>query len=96
MHTPEFEFEKDIDKVRNAAETNDLEWLIVQDNDFSTWRHFRNRYWPAKYIVDPNGDLRFRHFGEGKYAETEHAIRLLLTEAGNDVSDIEPEFQLKQ
>ncbi len=81
--------------MRNAAETNDLGWLIVQDNDFSTWRSFNNRYWPAKYILDPSGFLRFTHFGEGKYAETEHVIRSLLTEAGQDVSLIEPEFPLQ-
>ena len=80
--------------MRNAAVENDLQWLIVQDNDYTTWRSFNNRYWPAKYMVDPNGNLRFRHFGEGQYAETEQAIRLLLTEAGNDISDIDPTFKL--
>ena len=92
MHTPEFDFEKDIENVRKATEENDLRWLIVQDNEYSTWRYFTNRYWPAKYIFDPAGNLRFRHFGEGKYAETEQAIRLLLTEAGNDVTGIEPTY----
>lgn len=96
VHTPEFAFEKDIEKVRDAAQENDLDWLIVQDNDYSTWRSFNNRYWPAKYMIDPNGVLRFRHFGEGAYAETEDAIRLLLTEAGEDVSDITPRFALDQ
>ena len=95
MHTPEFDFEKDIDNVRNAAEENELGWLIVQDNDYSTWRFFNNRYWPAKYIFDTGGNLRFQHFGEGKYAETEQVIRLLLTEAGNDVTGIEPSYPLQ-
>lgn len=95
MHTPEFDFEKDIENVRKAAEENDLRWLIVQDNEYSTWRYFTNRYWPAKYIFDPAGNLRFRHFGEGKYAETEQAIRLLLNEAGNDVTGIEPTYPLQ-
>ncbi len=80
--------------MREAAEENDLDWLIVQDNDFSTWRYFNNRYWPAKYILDTNNNLRFQHFGEGKYAETEQVIRLLLTEAGNDVAGIEPTYPL--
>ena len=80
--------------MESAAQENDLDWLIVQDNDYSTWRSFNNRYWPAKYIIDPKGNLRFRHFGEGRYADTENAIRLLLTEAGNDVSDITPRFTL--
>ena len=96
VHTPEFGFEKQIKNVREAAAENDLEHLIVQDNDYSTWRSFNNRYWPAKYIFDPDGFLRFAHFGEGKYAETEHVIRLLLTEAGHDVSGIEPTFVLEQ
>ncbi len=95
MHTPEFDFEKDIDNVRNAAEENELGWLIVQDNEYSTWRFFNNRYWPAKYIFDTSGNLRFQHFGEGKYAETEQVIRLLLTEAGNDVTGIEPTYILE-
>ena len=95
MHTPEFDFEKDIDKVRAAAEENELGWLIVQDNEYSTWSYFNNRYWPAKYILDPQGKLRFRHFGEGKYAETEQVIRLLLTEAGNDVSGVVPTYLLE-
>ena len=68
----------------------------MQDNDYSTWRSFNNRYWPAKYMIDPDGVLRFRHFGEGAYAETENAIRLLLTEAGQDVSGITPRFMLDQ
>ncbi len=95
VHTPEYDFEKDLENVQNAAEENDLGWLIVQDNDFSTWRSFNNRYWPAKYILDPSGLLRFAHFGEEKYAETEQVIRSLLTEAGQDVSSIEPEFPIE-
>lgn len=82
--------------MSKAARDNDLDYLIVQDNDYSTWRSFNNRYWPAKYILDSEGYLRFSHFGEGRYAETERVIRLLLTEAGNDVSEIEPTFLLEQ
>ena len=82
MHTPEFEFEKSIDNVREAAEENDLGWLIVQDNDYKTWRYFTNRYWPAKYIFDPEGNLRFQHFGEGKYAETEQVLKAATDRGG--------------
>ena len=92
MHTPEFDYEKDIENVRNAAEENHLDWLIVQDNEYLTWRYFTNRYWPAKYMFDFDGNLRFRHFGEGKYAETEQVIRLLLNEAGYDITSIEPTY----
>lgn len=95
VHTPEFEYEKEIENVRNAAKENNLNWLIVQDNEYSTWRYFTNRYWPAKYMFDTDGNLRFRHFGEGRYAETEQVIRLLLDEAGYDITGIEPRYPLQ-
>ena len=66
----------------------ELEYPIVQDNEFGTWRAFNNRYWPAKYLIDHNGDIRYMHFGEGAYDETEMKIRDILTEAGFDVSDV--------
>ena len=75
-----------------AAEKHGLEYAIVQDNEFKTWRSFGNRYWPTKYLIDSNGVMRFRHIGEGAYQETELAIRALLKEAGRDVSNIDPEF----
>ena len=98
VHTPEFEFEKDRDNVIEATEGFGLEWPIAQDNDFKTWRAFNNRYWPAKYLVDKDGLIRYTHFGEGAYDETELWIRGLLEEAGVDLSDIsastipEPEY----
>ena len=92
VHTPEFEFEKDYDNVVEAVGKHGLEYPIVQDNEFKTWRSFSNRYWPAKYLIDSNGILRYLHIGEGAYQETELAIRALLKEAGRDVSDIDPEF----
>ena len=95
VHTPEFDFEKRINRLSAAVEENDIGWLVVQDNEYSTWRYFTNRYWPAKYIFDPEGNLRFRHFGEGKYEETEQVIRLLLDEAGFDVTGIEPTYPLQ-
>ncbi|MEK7079534.1 MAG: hypothetical protein AAB929_05685, partial [Patescibacteria group bacterium] len=54
----------------------------VQDNDFSTWRAYDNRYWPAKYIIDKDGVVRYSHFGEGNYDETEKVIQELLKETG--------------
>ena len=57
-------------------------WPVVQDNDFVVWRSYSNRYWPAKYLVDQHGVIRYRHFGEGRYAETEEWIRTLLEEVG--------------
>ncbi len=88
VHTPEFEFEKIYENVVEAAGKFDLEYPIVQDNDFGTWRAFNNRYWPAKYLIDHNGSIRYSHFGEGAYDETEQKIRELLTEAGYDVEEI--------
>jgi thiol-disulfide isomerase/thioredoxin len=88
VHTPEFEFEEDFNNVKEALEREDIQWPVVLDNDYDTWNSFGNRFWPAKYLIGPDGQLRYRHFGEGAYVETEQAIRDALTEAGWDVSDI--------
>ena len=89
VHAPEFEFEKVRANVAQAIETHGLGWPVAQDNDFGTWRAFNNRFWPAKYLIDSEGFIRYRHFGEGKYQETERQIRKLLAEAGYDISSIE-------
>ena len=91
IHTPEFEFEKDLANVRQATADNGIVWPVAQDNDFATWDAYNNRYWPAKYLIDRDGLVRYTHFGEGHYAETEAQIRELLTAAGADLSDdLEP------
>ena len=82
VHTPEFEFEKVYDNVVQATKDEGVAWPVVQDNEFSVWRSYNNRYWPAKYLIDQTGEIRFTHFGEGKYAETEEWIRILLQETG--------------
>ena len=89
VHSPEFEFEEEVENIRQALEQYDLRYLVAQDNDFRTWRAFNNRYWPAKYLIGPAMDIRYQHFGEGDYLETEHEIRRALMDAGHDVSDIE-------
>jgi len=81
VHTPEFEFEKNYDNVMEATKLNALKWAMAQDNDFITWRSYNNRFWPAKYLIDKDGVVRYTHWGEGGYAETEEMIRLLLAEA---------------
>jgi cytochrome c biogenesis protein CcdA/thiol-disulfide isomerase/thioredoxin len=81
VHTPEFPFEKDAANVRRAIARNHIRYPVAQDNDFATWNAFSNQYWPAKYLIDAKGQVRYVHFGEGKYEETEHAIRSLLAEA---------------
>lgn len=80
VHSPEFEFEKKASNVLDAIDDFELKYPVVQDNDFLTWRAYNNRYWPAKYLIDKEGQVRYTHFGEGSYTETENAIRLLLEE----------------
>ncbi len=82
VHTPEFEFEKLYGNVVQATKDEGVVWPVVQDNEFSVWRSYSNRYWPAKYLIDQSGVVRYTHFGEGRYAETEEQIRNLLEEAG--------------
>jgi thiol-disulfide isomerase/thioredoxin len=78
VHAPEFGFEHDLDNVRRAAGELDVGYPVVIDNDFTIWRSFDNHYWPAVYLVDGDGRVRFRHFGEEAYEETERAIQELL------------------
>ena len=78
VHCPEFGFEHDLDNVRHAVRELGVDYPVVIDNDFAIWRSLANRYWPALYLVDPDGRIRFHHFGEGKYEESERAIQQLL------------------
>lgn len=80
VHTPEFEFEKNINNLRKAVSDFSLTYPIVQDNDYATWRAYNNRYWPAKYFIDKDGRVRWTHFGEGSYDESEQVIQALLSE----------------
>lgn len=81
VHAPEFEFEKNLANVKRAVNDFGIEYPVVQDNDFKIWRAYENQYWPAKYIVDKEGNIRYTHFGEGEYDETEIVIRDLLGES---------------
>ena len=78
MHTPEFAFERVESNVRENAKELKLRYPIAMDNDFGTWQAWSNQYWPAKYLIDRQGHVRYYHFGEGEYAKTEEAIRTLL------------------
>ena len=78
VHSPEFAFERVESNVRENVRDLELEYPIALDNDFATWQAWHNQYWPAKYLIDRQGHLRYYHFGEGDYAETEEAIRELL------------------
>lgn len=83
VHSPEFAFEKKAGNVRGAIAQNKLRYPVMQDNDFKTWDAFGNQFWPAKYLIDARGRVRYTHFGEGDYDVTERAIRSLLAEAGS-------------
>jgi cytochrome c biogenesis protein CcdA/thiol-disulfide isomerase/thioredoxin len=82
VHSPEFSFEKDASNVAAALKQNGIRYPVAQDNELATWRAWGNQYWPAKYLVDARGHVRYVHFGEGEYEQTEAAIRELLAEAG--------------
>ncbi|WP_280170835.1 cytochrome c biogenesis protein DipZ [Agrobacterium pusense] len=83
VHAPEFAFEKKIDNVRQAVAGFNIEYPVAIDNDYRIWRAFDNSYWPAHYLIDAKGQIRYHHFGEGDYRETEEAIQDLLREAGS-------------
>jgi thiol-disulfide isomerase/thioredoxin len=82
VHTPEFEFEKNLDNVRRAVRDMRVEYPIVIDNDYAIWRAFNNQYWPALYVIDAQGRIQHRQFGEGKYVESEKVMQGLLAGAG--------------
>ncbi len=83
VHTPEFPFEKDESNVRKAVRDLGITYPVAMDNDYRIWRSFNNEYWPAHYFIDATGKLRFHHFGEGGYDESENWIRTLLEEANH-------------
>jgi cytochrome c biogenesis protein CcdA/thiol-disulfide isomerase/thioredoxin len=85
VHSPEFAFEKDTGNLRSAIKKEGITWPVVQDNMLSTWTNYRNRYWPAKYLIDADGTVRAIKFGEGDYTGTEQKIRALLKEADPSV-----------
>jgi thiol-disulfide isomerase/thioredoxin len=83
VHTPEFPFEKDETNVRKAVKNLGVTYPVAMDNDYRIWREFNNQYWPADYFVDASGHIRYHHFGEGGYDESEQWIRSLLAEANH-------------
>ena len=82
VHTPEFPFEKNVDNIRPALKMFGVDYPVAVDNDYGVWNAFDNQYWPAVYIADANGRIRYHQFGEGEYERTEAVIRQLLREAG--------------
>jgi thiol-disulfide isomerase/thioredoxin len=87
VHTPEFEFEKNVDNVRWAIGDMKVDYPVAIDRDYRIWGAFRNQYWPALYIVDGQGRIRHHQFGEGEYEQAERVIQNLLIEAGATLPD---------
>jgi thiol-disulfide isomerase/thioredoxin len=95
VHTPEFAFEKDVDNIRPALKMFRVEYPVAVDSNYAIWDAFGNHYWPAVYVADAKGNIRYHHFGEGEYERTEAVIQQLLREAGysgkgNDAVKIDP------
>jgi thiol-disulfide isomerase/thioredoxin len=86
VHTPEFSFEHDIDRVRHATHERGIDYPVAVDNDYEIWRAFDNQYWPALYFLDKDGTIRHHHFGEGDYEESERVLQRLLGVRGDLVS----------
>lgn len=80
LHTPEFAFEKVQKNVEKAVKNFNIKYPVVLDNDFSTWREYKNQYWPRKYLIDIDGYIVYDHAGEGMYEESEIAIQKALRE----------------
>lgn len=82
VHTPEFAFERSASNVQTAIRRHGVEHAVAMDNGYATWKAYDNRYWPAHYLIDARGRIRYRHFGEGEYDRTEAAIQTLLARPG--------------
>jgi thiol-disulfide isomerase/thioredoxin len=78
VHTPEFSFEHEIDRVRQATREQAIDYPVAVDNEYEIWSAFDNHYWPALYFVDADGSIRDQHFGEGRYEQSERVIQRLL------------------
>ncbi len=79
-HYPEFNYEKDLENLKGAIRDLEIEYAVAQDNEGLTWRAYKNRYWPTKYLIDKQGHIRMVQIGEGRYKEMEEAILQLLAE----------------
>lgn len=82
VHSPEFEFEKNLDNIRRAIKDYGVAWPVAVDSNMATWNAYNNQYWPAEYLIDKSGQIRHMHFGEGEYDVTERTIQALLAEGG--------------
>ena len=89
IHTPEFDFEHDLDNVRRRGQGPGVDYPVAIDNDYAIWTAFDNHYWPALYFVDAQGQIRHHRFGEGDYEMSEMVLQQLLTDAGSGGADQE-------
>ena len=87
VHTPEFGFERDVDNIVAQSRDFGVEYPVAIDSDYGVWSAFANHFWPAVYIADVEGRIRYHHFGEGEYAATEMVIQQLLMDAGTEGVD---------
>ena len=90
-HTPEFWFEREVENVRWAAQTMNVDYPIAIDSEYAVWDAFANRYWPAVYIADKEGRIKHHHFGEGGYEECERVVQGLLGVKGRDFVSVADE-----
>ena len=91
IHTPEFEFEQNLDSVRREVKARGIDWPVAVDNRYEIWRAFSNSYWPALYFADREGVIRHHHFGEGRYEQSERVIQQLLGLAPQDLVTVDGE-----
>ena len=81
IHYPEFSFERELENVKDAVERMDIKYPVALDNERQAWGAYRQRFWPTRYLVDRNGNIRFKHIGEGAYDETARYIEELMAES---------------
>lgn len=96
MHAPEFSFERVRDNVAEAVTKAGIKYPVALDNNFTNWQAYHNQYWPAKYLIDKDGQIKYAHFGEGEYDVTETKIQQLLREAGQTISTKVAPYQSNQ
>jgi hypothetical protein len=82
VHSPEFQYEHDLNRVKEYIREHKLPYAVPIDNEFTTWRKYENRYWPTLYLIDKEGTIQFIKIGEGAYDRTEKVIQRLLAEKG--------------
>lgn len=87
VHSPEFSYERSVTNVQRYIREHAIQYPIAIDNDFNTWKRYNNRYWPAVYLIDKRGVIRYLRVGEGGYQKTERQIRELLEESSGSMND---------